>query len=122
MSSSSRARRQSSARTLDLPSDFPRRQTSLSGDQICVDDDGLARLVVSKRDPGVPNWIDTEGRTRGMLAYRWVWSETKPTPTAEVVRVENVFEHLPDDHPHVGEEERRQALSVRREALWNRYG
>jgi len=102
--------------------DFPRRQTSLTGDQVCLDGDGLVRLVVSKQDPGVPNWIDTEGRPRGLLAYRWVWAETKPTPTARVVPVDEVFDHLPDDHPQISEGERREQLSIRREALWNRYG
>jgi hypothetical protein len=102
--------------------DFPRRQTSLSGDQLTLDDDGRVRLVVSRQDPGVPNWIDTEDRPRGMLAYRWVFTETKPTPSAEVVPVADVFERMPDDHPQVTEEERRRQLSIRREALWNRYG
>jgi hypothetical protein len=102
--------------------DFPRRQTSLSGDQITLDEDGLVRFIVSKEDPGVPNWIDTEGRANGLVSYRYVWAETMPTPTARVVPIDEVFEHLPDDHPHVSEEERRHTLSVRREALWNRYG
>jgi hypothetical protein len=102
--------------------DFPRRQTSLSGDQMTLDEDGLVRIAVSKQDPGVPNWIDTEGRARGMLAYRWVWAETMPTPVAKVVPVAEIFDQLPDDHPQVTETERRQHLSIRREALWNRYG
>lgn len=102
--------------------DFPRRQTSLSGDQAYLDDDGIVRVVVSAQDPGVPNWIDAEGRPRGMLAYRWVWADSLPTPTARVVPLDEVYDHLPDDHPQVSDEERRQALSVRREALRNRYG
>jgi len=102
--------------------DFPRRQTSLSGDQVSLDDDGKVRIVLSRQDPGVPNWIDTEGRPRGLLAYRWAWAETRPTPTAQVVPLAELFEHLPEDHPQVGPEQRRQQLSVRREALWNRYG
>jgi hypothetical protein len=100
--------------------DHPRRQTSLSGDQLTLDDDGRVRLVVSKEDPGVPNWLDTEGRTRGLLAYRSISAESNPTPTAVVVAIDDVYEHLPDDHPHVTDEERRESLSVRRESLWNR--
>lgn len=102
--------------------DFPRRQTSLTADQVVLDDDGRVRLVVSKDDPGAPNWIDTEGRRQGMLSYRWVWAETKPTPVAKVVPLAEVFDHLPNDHPHISDEERRQQLSIRRESLWNRYG
>jgi hypothetical protein len=102
--------------------DFARRQTSLSGDQIHLDEDGLARLVLSARDPGVPNWIDTEGRPQGLLAYRWAWAETMPTPDVQLVQVDEVFDRLPDDHPVITDEERRAQLSFRREALWNRFG
>jgi hypothetical protein len=101
--------------------DFARRQTSLSGDQIYLDGDGLARLVLSARDPGVPNWIDTEGREEGLLAYRWAWAETMPTPVAQRIKVDEVFGQMPDDHPVVTDEERRGQLSLRREALWNRF-
>ena len=102
--------------------DFARRQTSLSGDQIHLDGDGLARLVLSARDPGVPNWIDTEGRQQGLLTYRWAWAETLPTPEAQRVKLDDIFDQLPDDHPLISEEERRDQLSLRREALWNRFG
>jgi hypothetical protein len=102
--------------------DFARRQTSLSGDQIHLDRDGLARLVLSGRDPGVPNWIDTEGRQQGLLVYRWAWAETMPTPEAQRVKLDEVFDRLPDNHPMISEEERRDRLSLRREALWNRFG
>jgi hypothetical protein len=102
--------------------DFARRQTSLSGDQVHLDADGLVRLVLSSRDPGAANWIDSEGRPQGLLAYRWVWAETMPTPNAQLVKVDEVFDHLPDDHPLVTDEERRNQLSIRREALWNRFG
>ena len=31
---------------------------------------------------------DTEGRARGLLAYRWVWATTSPEPTGEVVKID----------------------------------
>jgi hypothetical protein len=102
--------------------DFARRQTSLSGDQIHLDEDGLARLVLSAQDPGVPNWIDTEGRSQGLLAYRFGWAETLPIPEIRLVETSGVYNLLPDDHPVLTEDERRDRLSLRREALWNRFG
>ncbi len=102
--------------------DFARRQTSLSGDQIHIDEDGLARLVLSARDLGVPNWIDSEGRRQGLLAYRFGWAETFPVPEIQVVKVDGVYDLLPDDHPVITDDERRDRLSLRREALWNRFG
>ena len=100
--------------------DFARRQTSLTGDQIRLDEDGLARLVLSAEDPGTPNWIDTEGRARGLLVYRFGWAETWPTPSVKVVKLDELDELLPEAHPLVTPEERRDQLSLRREALWNR--
>lgn len=102
--------------------DFARRQTSLSGDQIHLDTDGLARLVLSASDPGTPNWIDTEGRAAGILAYHWAWAESMPTPVICVVREGDVYDALPGDHPLLSDEERRDRLSLRREAFWNRFG
>jgi hypothetical protein len=102
--------------------DYPRRQTSLSGDQIHLDEDGLARLVLCTEDPGVPNWIDTEGRARGILAYRFGWAETLPIPDVRLVGLDEVRRFLPEDHPVVTGQERRDQLSLRREALWNRFG
>lgn len=39
---------------------------------------GSARLVVAHRDPGVPNWLDTGGRTRGSVFWRFLLAEELP--------------------------------------------
>lgn len=101
--------------------DFDQRQTSLNGEQAHVDADGRARLVLAHADPGVPNWLDTEGRRRGMLVYRWVQARSAPTPEARLVKLRALRELLPDDHPTVAPEERRRQLARRREAAWRRY-
>ena len=93
--------------------DFARRQTSLSGGQMHIDADGLFRVVVSKQDPGVPNWIDTEGRPQGMVAYRWVWANTKPTPDTKVVKLADLRSELPADHPSVSADTRARQLRER---------
>jgi hypothetical protein len=100
--------------------DFARRQTSLTGDQIHLDEDGLARIVLCGEDPGTPNWIDTEGRRNGLLVYRYGWAETWPTPSVRCVKLDELDDLLPEDHPSLTPEERREQLSLRREALWNR--
>lgn len=101
--------------------DFANRQVSLAGHQLHLDDDGRIRIVLSAQDPGVPNWIDTEGRARGLFAYRWVWATTSPEPTGEVVKIDRVRGLMPDDHPVIDEDERRRRLSARREQFWNRF-
>ncbi len=101
--------------------DFADRQTSLSGDQLHVDADGRMRVVLAMRDPGTPNWIDIEARERGLLVYRWVWARTAPAPAATRLPMTEVRAHLPEDHPSIDADERRQRLRARREAAWDRF-
>jgi len=43
-------------------------------------------MVIAHRDPGVPNWLDTEGRGFGMVFWRFMLPEGEiETPHAEVV-------------------------------------
>jgi len=42
--------------------DYAHRQVSLNRKQTKLDSDGSFRMVIAHRDPGVPNWLDTEGR------------------------------------------------------------
>jgi len=48
--------------------------------------DGSVRLVVSLRDPGVPNWLDTAGHRRGTMCLRWVGATEHPDPRTRVVK------------------------------------
>jgi hypothetical protein len=100
---------------------FDRRQTSLNDAQLHVDDDGVVRVVVAHEDPGVPNWIDTEERQRGMLIYRWVWARDNPCPEARVMPLAALHDALPAAHPKVDAETRRRQLARRRELVWRRY-
>jgi hypothetical protein len=53
--------------------------------------DGSTRLVVAHDDPGVPNWLDTGGRPRGTVFWRFLLAERPPSPiTCRVVPVRAV--------------------------------
>jgi hypothetical protein len=101
--------------------DFASRQTSLNHMQVHVDADGKVRLAVGAADPGVPNWIDTEGRPEGMLVFRSVGTRTRPVPSGRVVARAQLRAELPADHPVVDEATRRGALARRRAAVLGRY-
>lgn len=79
--------------------DYVNHQTSLNHAQAQVDPDGMIRMVVSKRDPGIANWIETTGRTRGILQFRWQRTDRPMTeadgPTVSVVPLAEVTQHLP---------------------------
>jgi hypothetical protein len=51
--------------------DYSNHQTSLTADQARVDPDGRMRFVISERDPGVANWLERTGHSRGYVQLRW---------------------------------------------------
>ena len=68
--------------------DYVHRQVSLNRAQTKLEPDGSFRMVIAHEDPGVPNWIDTEGRPFGMVFWRFFVPEGDvETPQAEVVKL-----------------------------------
>ncbi len=55
--------------------DYRYRSCSLNRKQMRADADGRFRFVVAREDPGVPNWIDTEGHLAGTLYWRFLLPE-----------------------------------------------
>ena len=47
--------------------------------------DGSVRVVVAHEDPGVPNWLTTDGHDRGTMCWRWIRAEAHPQPSTRVV-------------------------------------
>lgn len=89
------------------------RQSSLNGHQARPDADGKFRAVISIGDPGVPNWLDTVGRTQGSVVGRWYQCDTNPVPSLKKVKLADVRTHLPKDTPHVSPEERDAKIRAR---------
>lgn len=54
-----------------VSTDYEHHQTSLTRAQSHVGDDGLIRYVISERDPGLANWLETTGHERGVMMLRW---------------------------------------------------
>ena len=79
--------------------DYINHQTSLTADQARTDPDGTLRFVISERDPGVANWLETTGHRRGYVQIRWqrLSRGLGPAdgPQAEVVRFADLAGLLP---------------------------
>lgn len=58
--------------------DHRHRTVSLTGKRAQVGADGSYRMVLAGRDPGVANWLDTEGRSFGIFVFRWLRPEREP--------------------------------------------
>lgn len=68
--------------------DYTRHRSSLNRAQTVVEDDGWFTVVVAHRDPGVPNWLDTEGRAFGLVFWRYLLPEGPiDRPEVEVVQL-----------------------------------
>ena len=49
--------------------------------------DGSVRIVVSARDPGCDNWLDTTGHREGTMAFRWIGADRIVDPRCRVVKL-----------------------------------
>lgn len=108
-----------------LSLDYINHQTSLTADQARVDPDGMIRLVVSERDPGLANWIECTGHARGYLQFRWqrLSREMKPEdgPTVEVVKFDEIAARLPyHEQARVTPQQWRERIAARQAAVAER--
>jgi hypothetical protein len=68
--------------------DYRFRRVSLNRKQTQLEADGSFKIVLAARDPGVANWLDTEGRPSGSVFWRFQLPEEEIAPLeAKVVRV-----------------------------------
>jgi hypothetical protein len=100
---------------------YGRHQSSLNAHQAATDTDGLVRVVVCGRDPGVANWLDTAGYSNGAMILRCVRTQTAPTPTVRVVPVDQISAGLPADTKRLTVGERTTVLEGRRRAVYDRF-
>jgi hypothetical protein len=100
---------------------YGRHQSSLNGHQAVMDSDGLVRVVLCGRDPGVSNWLDTAGHSNGAMILRCVRTTTAPTPNVRVVSFDDIASALPAGTKMVTADERASVLKRRRRAVHKRF-
>ncbi len=100
--------------------DWYNNQASLNDAQSSVDADGVLRIVVSARDPGVANWLDTSGYPVGVIQGRWTECDSQPVPMIRKVTIDQVAAALPRSTKRVTPAERERILRDRRAALQQR--
>jgi hypothetical protein len=97
--------------------DWMNRQSSLNDSQAHIDSDGKFRAVISRLDPGVPNWLDKADYPWGIIQMRWNLASEYPDPTIQKVPFADVRRYLPEDTPVVTPAEREEQLRVRRQGV-----
>jgi len=102
--------------------DFLYRPVSYSPARTKVDSDGVVRLVIAHDDPGVHNWLDTQGFPEGNLGYRNLMNQNPATFRTRLVKRADLLVHLPSDTAMVSPEERVAQLWERYRAVKLRFG
>lgn len=102
--------------------DFLHRPTSYTPARTRVDSDRVVRLVIAHDDPGVHNWLDSQGFSRGNLTYRNLMSQNPATFRTRLVKRAEVLDHLPADTAMVTPEQRATMLLERYRAIKLRFG
>ncbi len=66
--------------------DYRYRTVSRNRKQTTLEQDGSFKMILAHKDPGLPNWLDTEGRMIGLMFWRFQLPEEEIEPlTTEVV-------------------------------------
>jgi len=61
---------------------------TINGAQIAYEEDGSWTIVVAARDPGMGNWVSSQGHDHGLIWFRWFLPDATPDrPTTEVVKL-----------------------------------
>ncbi|MDM4139672.1 MULTISPECIES: DUF1214 domain-containing protein [Mycobacterium] len=94
--------------------DYLYRPVSYTPSRTTVDRDGRIRLVMAHRDPGVHNWLDTQGFERGNLTYRHMLEGEPAVLGTRVVAHDDLLDALPADTAMV-------SASERAAAMWERF-
>lgn len=102
--------------------DFLHRPVSYTPARTRVDGDGVVRLVLAYDDPGIHNWLDTQGFSDGNLTYRNLLTQDAARFRTRVVPRDRLMEYLPADTAMITPTERATMRIERYRAIKRRYG
>ncbi len=102
------------------------QQTSLNNAQAVKNADGTYTVVISKKDPGVTNWVSTGGLNQGTIAIRFqdLADDGNPPRIVDqrVVPLAEAESFFPDDERYFADtEERADQLALRKAGFSKRW-
>jgi len=101
--------------------DYLYRPVSYTPSRTKTDRDSRVRLVMAHRDPGVHNWLDTQGFDRGNLTYRHMLEGEPAALDTRTVKYDELPGLLPSDTAMVTPSERSTAMWERFRGIRRRY-
>jgi hypothetical protein len=105
--------------------DYANHTSCLHHDEVWHNPDGTVTYVVAAHDPGVANWLDTNGTRVGVMLLRWELLQATPDPTQTVrdsrlVKLDDVASVLPFAMPATTSANREQQVAARRQGIEKR--
>ena len=73
--------------------DYRHHPVALNNRQVVFDEDGAFRIYASRHDPGVKNWICTQGHRRGQVVLRTLLAEEDLMPQMSVIKLRDIPGH-----------------------------
>lgn len=89
--------------------------------QRVLEEDGSVRIVISHRDPGVPNWLETAGHEEGRLGIRWLLADHVPETRTRLVKLADLPSALPENARRFDPAQRPEAMRRRRVEINRRF-
>jgi hypothetical protein len=66
--------------------DYLSRSTSRTLDDVEYSEDGTVEFIISHKNTGHPNWLDTSGHNFGFMTFRWLeGKDNKVTPPSVTI-------------------------------------
>jgi hypothetical protein len=97
--------------------------SSFANDQAFGNSDGTITYVISGRDPGVYNWLNTAGLNEVYMMHRWqgLPPSSDVSVNGQLVKLSELSKSLPKDTKWVSTEERAQQVAERLAEYLKRY-
>jgi len=105
------------------PINYLDHQSDINQKRAVIDSDGKFRTVICLEDPGVANWLDTDGHKEGTIVGRaYHAAVTPPLPKVVLTKLKDLEKRLPSDTKYVTPEQRHAAIKLRRDGLLRMFG
>ncbi|QIL82533.1 hypothetical protein G7047_23290 [Diaphorobacter sp. HDW4A] len=109
-----------------ITTDYINHTQTLNNAQSVANPDGTYTYVVSPKDPGVYNWVDTVGLHQGFLNLRWqglpaTTTNGGPSASVQLVKLSDLKSVLPATTKFVSNAERQAQLDARAASYASRY-
>lgn len=73
--------------------DYRYLPVATNNDKAVRNEDGTWTIVVAQENPGVDNWLTTDGLSEGGMCFRWLLaSDEPPLPSVEIVKLDSLTE------------------------------